>query len=109
MNERERLVKLLIEGDYREQGNVISKTPYERWCEIADYLLSHSVTLPPCRVGDTLYQMDGEKVYEVVVTNVIYDTDVTAFDETAIGMFVFHNREEAETVLKKFESGERLQ
>lgn len=101
MNERERLVKLLIEGDYRERGNVIPNTPYERWLEIADYLLSHGVTLPQCKVGDTVYQTDGEKVYESVVKNVIYDTSGIAFNETAIGKGVFLTHEEAEIEMRR--------
>lgn len=96
MNERERLAKLLIEGDYRERGNVIPNAPYERWSEIADYLLSRGVTLPPCKVGDTVYRTDGERVYESVVEKVIYDTDWISFDETAIGKEIFLTREEAE-------------
>lgn len=96
MDERERLVKLLIEGNYRERGNVVPRSPYERLCEIADYLLSHGVALPPCKVGDTVYQTDGERVYESVVKNVIYGTDGIAFDETAIGTSVFLQRGQAE-------------
>lgn len=111
MDERERLVKLLIEGNYRERGNVVPRSPYERWCEIADYLLSHGVTLPPCRVGDTVYQTDGERVYESVVKKVIYDTDGIAFDETAIGTSVFLQRGQAEVkaALNNAESEKRLQ
>ena len=111
MDERERLVKLLIEGAYQEQGNVVPRSPYERLCEIADCFLSHGVTLPPCKVGDTVYQTDGERVYQSVVKKVIYDTDGIAFDETAIGTSVFLRREQAKVkaALNKSESEKSLQ
>lgn len=96
MDKRERLYQMLVEADYMVKGDVVPRSPQERYDAIADYLLAHGVDIPPCKVGDTVYQTDGEKVYESVVKNVIYDTDGIAFDETAIGMFVFLQREQAE-------------
>lgn len=95
MDKRERLFKMLVEADYMVAGDVVSRSPAERWYAIVDYLFAHGVEIPPCRVGDTVYQTDGERVYESVVKNVIYDTDGIAFDETAIGKGVFLTREEA--------------
>lgn len=54
----------------------------------------------PCKLGDTMYQTDGERIYEIKITNIIYDTAGIAFDERAIGKTVFLTREEAEKALK---------
>lgn len=71
---------------------------------LARYLLSNGVTLPPCKIGDEVYQTDGERVYKSVVKNVIYDTDGIAFDETAIGESVFLYVEEAEIEKRRLEN-----
>lgn len=63
--------------------------------------------VPPCKVGDTVYETDGVRIYESTIdevtyytNNVIYYTSGVAFDETAIGHSVFLTREEAERALK---------
>ena len=58
----------------------------------------------PCKVGDTVYQIDAERVYESEVKWIIFDCDDIAFDERAIGGSIFLTREEAEAALK---GGER--
>lgn len=55
----------------------------------------------PCKVGDTVYQVDSERIYESTVEKIIYDTDGIAFDETAIGESVFLTKEEAEKALER--------
>jgi hypothetical protein len=67
--------------------------------EIAERLIDEGVICPPCKVGDTVYQTDGCRIYESTVREIIYDTDGIAFDETAIGTSVFLAREEAEAAL----------
>ena len=54
----------------------------------------------PCKVGDTVYQIDAERVYESEVKWIIFDCDDIAFDERAIGGSIFLTREEAEAELK---------
>ncbi len=55
---------------------------------------------PPCKVGDTVYQIDAERVYEYKVTNIVYDTPTISFDKRAIGNgSLFLTREEAEAAL----------
>lgn len=103
MDKRERLFKMLVEADYMVAGYVVPRSPAERWYAIVDYLFAHGVEIPPCKVGDTVYQTDGERVYESVVKNVIYDTDGIAFDETAIGESVFLYVEEAEIEKRRLE------
>ena len=65
--------------------------------------LLNGIILPPCRVGDVVYQVDAERIYPSVVKAVIYDTDGIAFDERAIGKTVFLTREEAEAKLRERE------
>ena len=54
----------------------------------------------PCKVGDTVYQIDAERVYESEVKWIIFDCNDIAFDERAIGVSIFLTREEAEAELK---------
>lgn len=103
MDKRELLFKMLVEADYMVAGDVVPRSPAERWYAIVDYLFAHGVEIPPCKVGDTVYQTDGERVYESVVKNVIYDTDGIAFDETAIDESVFLSVEEAEIEKRRLE------
>ncbi|MBQ2279504.1 MAG: hypothetical protein II333_13140 [Clostridia bacterium] len=104
MDKRDRLFKMLVEADYMVAGDVVPRSPAERWYAIVDYLFAHGVEIPPCKVGDTVYQTDGERVYESVVKNVLYDTDGIAFDETAIGESVFLYVEEAEIEKRRLEN-----
>lgn len=55
----------------------------------------------PCKAGDAVYQFDNAgRIYESVVTKIIYDTPIISFDKNAIGVSVFLSREEAERALK---------
>jgi len=103
----DRLIELLKKARMEEQAaclcacldDVIDMPRGDEY--IADYLLAHGVIVPPCKVGDTVYQVDAERVYPSVVKAVIYDTDGIAFDERAIHKTVFLTREEAEQALKE--------
>jgi hypothetical protein len=95
---RDRLIELLkvclndenIELDYGFAGFDI------RYEKIADYLIANGVIVPPCWIGDTVYQVDSERVYELKVKNVIYDTPHIAFDSRAVGNgLIFLTKEEA--------------
>ncbi len=66
-----------------------------------DYLLANGVIVPPCKVGDTVYQTDGVGLYESTIKNIVYETKNIAFDERAIGKTVFLSREEAEAALEE--------
>lgn len=94
--ERERLIELLNNSLTGSVGlsSMLSES-------IADYLLANGVTVPPCKVGDTVYQTDKVQIYESKIKNVIYDTTGIAFSERAIGKTVFLTREEAEKALKE--------
>lgn len=76
----------------------------------ADYLLEHGVTALPCKVGDTIYQTDGVRIYtstiyEITYTEnkVIFVTENVVFDARAINNSIFLTREEAEQALKERE------
>lgn len=57
----------------------------------------------PCKVGDTVYQTDGIRIYENKIERIIFDTNNIGFDETSIGKSIFLTREEAEQALKERE------
>lgn len=67
---------------------------------ITDDLIANGVIVPPCKIGDVVYQTDGVIVYESTITNIIYDTNNIAFDERAIGKTIYLTKDEAEKHLK---------
>ena len=103
--DKERLIDFMIEAK-RTDPKTGSFTEY-----LADYLLKHGVIVPPCNVGDTIYQTDGVRIYtstihEITYTKnkVIFVTENVVFDERAINNSIFLNREEAEQALKEREN-----
>lgn len=78
---------------------------------LADHLLANGVIVPSVKVGQTVYQTDGVRIYESCITHIeiysfvtVFYTDGVAFDETAIGHSIFLTKEEAEKALER--SGE---
>lgn len=69
-------------------------------CDIIKAEQDGRLVMLPCKVGDTVYQIDAERVYESEVKWIIFDCDDIAFDERAIGGSIFLTREEAEAALK---------
>ena len=73
------------------------------WVDDAVCLIDDATTVDavelPCKVGDTVYQVDANKIYPVTIKNLIYDAGHIAFDENAIGKSVFLTRKEAEAKL----------
>ena len=70
---------------------------------LADYLIEEGTILPPVKVGQTVYQTDGTRIYELTVNGgsvLVYDTDSIAFSDEAIGKSIFLTREAAEAALK---------
>ena len=106
MTDRERLIRLMREAcrsKYDYAGNI-------GLGQIADYLIEHGVIVLPCKVGDTIYQIDGVRIYastiyEITYTEnkVIFVTGNVVFDERAINNSIFLTREEAEKALKECE------
>ena len=61
MNERERLIELLTQAEYAYLE--FSKMfPYTKSSTdfTADYLLANGVIVPPCKVGDMVYEIDKD-------------------------------------------------
>ena len=68
MNERERLIEIIVTAE----NEVFRAFPYtnstKRIEMVADYLLENGVIVPPVKVGDTffyLYFSDDEKKYQI--------------------------------------------
>lgn len=74
-----------------------------RLSELEDKLEAGTLVELPCKMGDTVYQTDGIRVYSSIVKNIVFDTEGLAFDKTAIGKSVFLTREAAEARLKELE------
>lgn len=118
MTERERLIELLIQGGRQPCGigdpweeNHCKGCEYEhekdcRLIMMADYLLANGVIVPMCKIGDTVYQTDGVRIYELEILDVslrrnkpYYETESIDFDGDAIGKTIFLTKEEAEKAL----------
>ena len=75
---------------------------------VADYFISNGVVLIPCKIGDTVYQTDGTRIYELEIFDIYlrknkphYETEHIDFDCDAIGKSIFLKKEEAEKMLVK--------
>lgn len=109
-NDRDRLIKLAEEkiDTMRFQNSDHWFDFSEKMTEIIDYLLANGVILTPCKVGDTIYQIDGVRIYpstihEITYTSskVIFVTENIVFDEQAINNSIFLTPEEAEKALER--------
>lgn len=112
--DRERLIKILKLGSCPSPYLCDENCKYanlERCYEerTADLLLEHGIIVPPCKVGDTIYQTDGVRIYtstirEITYTEnkVIFVTENVDFDERAINNSIFLVCEKAERALKEW-------
>lgn len=110
MTDRDRLEKL-YEKAVAEYGKT-NKAQFKK-SFVCDFLIANGVIVPPCKVGDKIYQTDGIRIYESTVmevtytTNkVIYCTESVAFDERAISETVFLTKEQAEEKLNETKTKE---
>lgn len=97
---RDRLIELM-----QDWGN--TNTDSFNFESVADHLLANGVIAIRCNIGDTVYQTDGVRIYELEIFDVkliknkpYYETENIDFDDDAIGKTIFLTREEAERVLK---------
>lgn len=74
--------------------------PIDRLRELAQADREGRCVVLPCKVGDTVYQVDDIRVYALEVRNLIYDAGILAFDVSTIGKTVFLTRAEAEAALQ---------
>ena len=82
-----------------EIGGMLKKHGIDHIRDIIQAEQDGRLVVLPCKVGDTVYQIDAEMVYESEVKWIIFDCDDIAFDERAIGGSIFLTREEAEAAL----------
>lgn len=100
---REKLIQLLIEAN-----NIVKRNGFDFNANVmADYFIENGVIALQCEIGDTVYQTDGIRIYELQVFDVsiyknkpYYETEDIDFVDDAIGKTVFLSREEAERALK---------
>ena len=114
MNEREKLIELLMQGDIAaaKQG-VFNCCMCRREAEtIADYLLESGVIVPPVKVGDTVYIFErgsyiipicgqGKPHWEIKIEKCSFK--YWLLDNHKFGVNMFFTREEAEKALKERE------
>lgn len=101
MTEREQLIELLKN---------VPRNTRAFYDQFADYLLANGVIVPPCKVGDTVYETDGIRIYELTILDIslhrnrpYYETESIDFDDDAIGKTIFLTRKEAEKALEEME------
>ena len=104
MNDREKLINMI-------QDSV--KGCARRWAEIiADYLLANGVIVPPCKVGQTVYEFDYdfEREETYVVDTTVTGFAIITFEEIhsfrQIGKTVFLSKEDAEKALAERKADE---
>lgn len=116
MTERERLIELIRTGMNKHEATIENYVkPTADY--LADYLLANGVIVPPCKVGDVVYSIQGfngkpEQCEQYEVTDItIYENTITIHitDEWLFvrnmypddfGKTVFLIEEEAEKALK---------
>lgn len=120
MTDRERLIDLIkkagkqelidfFTADLDKAIDMSGGTQFNGTVEyLAAYLISNGVIVTPCKVGDTIYQTDGVRIYTSTIYEITYTsnkvilvTENIVFDEQAINNSIFLTREEAERALKE--------
>ena len=114
MGDRDRLIEILQDTLHEWECDVSIKT----LTEIAEHLLANGVIVPPCKVGDTLYEITSRNTiseYEVTairielfnvfidwkLTQGFVDRYISDMPVGEIGKTVFLTREEAEKAFEK--------
>ena len=110
MDVREKLLWLIANAKHICANDYSDHTEDEY---IADTLLDNGVTVQECKLGDKIYQTDGVRIYESIISEItltakqtIFVTENVAFDERAIGNSVFLSYAEAEAHLPQPPKGE---
>lgn len=114
MNEREKLIELLLQSELEaeELGIFNCHRNEVKAGIVADFLLENGIIVPPCKVGDTVYNIyfnDDKKTYaieefvaeEVSSERVIVDNGACAIGIEEFGKYAFLNREEAEQAAER--------
>ncbi len=99
MTDREKMIDILMSKPYG----------YTSYDGMADYLLANGVIVPPCKVGDTVYEIDydfmkgTDCVVESKMNGFGFLTMNSIYRIDSFGKTVFLSREEAEKALKGVE------
>lgn len=125
MTERERLYELIVDAD----NEFFRETPYgtaqERIEKTVEHLLANGVILPPATVGQTVYFMYDDEIFEAKVISIeinlytnprfwisleyyspIFGTcEYKSRVDLMLSKTVFLTREEAEAVLERRKEG----
>ena len=120
MTERERLIELIQAADKlafnecKDKAMLDIRKMYAKY--IAEYLLANGVIVPPCKVGDTVYQVTRNFISEFrvrfieistcgnlflhtnLINGIVYTGEI--FSKSEIGKTIFLTKEEAEKALK---------
>jgi hypothetical protein len=120
---KQNLLKLIKEAEEQFSGTGKALLDIEDY--VAEYLTANGVIVPPCKVGDTVYYIEGayynsnrKTVRPIKVTEISWKCDrsgrdlgfaliahSTRYKFSSIGKTVFLTREEAEAKLKGGEQG----
>ena len=113
--QRERLVELIRAGINKHEST-IENYVFPLWEYVADYLLAQGIIVPPCKVGDDVYVLFGNKIAKANVFSMVAETEdkkwiyilkckvfdgIYMFKRFVYGKTVFLSREEAEAKLKE--------
>lgn len=106
---RDRLIELLSNAPADFDGN-------RNVCTLAEHLLANGVIVPPCKVGDTVYYLEGSRILEGTVksfSTIMKDNYFVVYVETKysllgierfgywmFGKRIFRTREAAEQAMK---------
>lgn len=108
MTDRDRLIELNRNAKLYAQEKADERGGLVCIDDEVDYLIANGVIVPPCKVGDTIYQIDGVRIYQSAIheitytsSKVIFVTENIVFDDTAIGTSIFLTPEEAEKALER--------
>ena len=121
MTEREKLIELIERADNECRNRVGCDTckAYGRGKDclhylIADHLLSNGVIVPPCKVGDTVFEFSCDDPFleypnyyvvpSTVCSFIIFTTE-DMHNMDCVGKTVFLTKEEAEKALKERSEG----
>lgn len=117
---RDRLIELISDMENKLLRSYPYTTDEYRIASIADHLIENGAILPPCKVGDTLYEITSRNTiseYEVTairielfnvfidwkLTQGFVDKYISGMPAGEIGNSVFLTREDAEKALRERE------
>ena len=109
---RDKLIELIDNAGIQINGNV---TPYRDYGieNLADYILTNGVIVPPCKVGDKVYRISMKNsrmtkyIQETTISRIAIDNEgiwlfcaCNPIARCVFGKTVFLTKEEAEQALK---------